>query len=69
MPWVREMYPQPPTEDQMNEWEKMGYGEIRIVGPCPVIDRKTGEPGGVVYVVYRHRMLVVIDGVGASRMN
>ena len=58
MPWVREMYKEPPTNEQMNGWEKLGYGQIQIVGPCPVFEKTTGQQVPV-YVVYRHRSIIM----------
>jgi hypothetical protein len=63
MSWARVIGPEPPDEAAMNHWEKQGWSQISVLGPCPTIDRKTGKPGGAVFVVYLHRSIVAVGEV------
>ncbi len=58
MAWFRVVGPEPPDEFVMNHWESEGFTVESIVGPCPTIDRKSGKPGGGVFVVYLHRSII-----------
>ena len=83
MPWRRVIGPEPPTEPMMAQWEKEGWSDIQIVGPCPTKDRNTGDQG-FVYVVYLYRSIIEVGqelppasgwpvgrmgGFGKGRMN
>lgn len=62
MAWFRVVGPEPPDEFVMNHWESEGFTVESIVGPCPTIDRKTGKPGGGVFVCYLHRSIIAPEG-------
>lgn len=57
MPWRRVVGPEPPTEPMMDQWDREGWSQIQVVGPCPTKDRKSGN-SGFVYVVYLHRSII-----------
>ena len=59
MSWARVIGPEPPDEAAMNHWETQGWSQISVLGPCPTVDRATGKPGGMVFVVYLHRSVVL----------
>ena len=59
MPYARVIGPEPPDEKILHHWESQGWAVVSIVGPCPVLDRKTGKPSGVCYCCYLHRSIVI----------
>ena len=59
MPWVRHILGEPPTAQDMENWESEGWSEFHVIGPCPAKEENSPRPR-MVYVVYLRRSIIEV---------